>query len=195
MGNCFKPKTRTELPAPAQLSSSEVFSIALPTLKQVPLFTSNDNNNDTFLSALAAKLKYKIVPAGEYITKKGDIGDEMFILAYGKFDVLAEIGNTVTVVFTFTTAENANFFGEISLLEEKSRRTADIVSDKTRPGGSSVLVLGKSDFEEVGAQFPVEFEAVKKIAEARLKDLRDRRAAVAELEAIEKRQQDQGQDG
>jgi len=94
------------------------------------------------LKMIAQKLEQTYHSPNEYIIKKGDRGDEMFILGHGEVEVT--MGEKVV-----TTLKAGQFFGEIALLED-TIRTADV---KAR-AYCDLYTFKKSDFLEVISKYP-----------------------------------------
>lgn len=95
---------------------------------------------------------------GDYICKKGDVGREMFIVDQGIIEVVVEGRGAVAQM------KEGSYFGEISLLsmgDGGNRRTANVVSR----GFSKLLVLHKSDLNEVLKSYPGMEEILRKAAE------------------------------
>ena len=94
---------------------------------------------------------------GDYICKKGDVGREMFIVDKGIVEVVVD-GRAVAQM------KEGSYFGEISLLsmgDGGNRRTANVMSK----GFSKLLVLHKSDLNEVLKSYPGMEEILRKAAE------------------------------
>jgi voltage-gated potassium channel len=94
------------------------------------------------LKMIAEKLQEKFYGPNEYIIKKGTAGEEMFIIGHGE----VEVSNGETVQ---TTLKTGQFFGEISLLEDR-KRGADIITKSY----CDMHVLSKKDFLEVISKYP-----------------------------------------
>ena len=109
------------------------------------------------LYALVLKLKPKIFMPGDYICRKGEVGREMFIVNSGVVEVIVD-GKAVAQM------KVGSYFGEISLLSVGhggNRRTANVVSK----GFSSLLVLHKTDFNDILSDYPEMKKLLKKTAE------------------------------
>jgi cyclic nucleotide gated channel beta 1 len=94
---------------------------------------------------------------GDFICKKGAVGREMFIIDKGIVEVVVG-GKAVAQM------KEGSYFGEISLLsigDGGNRRTVDVVSK----GFSNLLVLHKSDLNEVLKSYPDMEEILRKAAE------------------------------
>jgi cyclic nucleotide gated channel alpha 3 len=89
----------------------------------------------------------------------GEVGKEMYIVARGKLQVVADNGRTV-----LATLRAGSYFGEISILnmgELGNRRTASVRS----VGYSDLFCLSKQDMWDVLQEYPaarVRLEASKK---------------------------------
>jgi hypothetical protein len=86
-------------------------SLSRAILEKVPLF---EGASPVFLHGLALDLKPLVVAAGEVIVKKGDPGDEMYVVARGEVAVEDE-GELLKVM------GDGAFFGERSLIFSKPR--------------------------------------------------------------------------
>lgn len=94
------------------------------------------------LKMIAQKLEQTYHSPNEYVIKKGDVGDEMFILGHGEVEVT--MGEKV-----LTKLKAGQFFGEIALLED-TIRTADV---KTK-AYCDLYTFKKTDFLEVISKYP-----------------------------------------
>ena len=89
----------------------------LKAITSVPMFANKDAN---FTRLLSTVMQPMTVREGEYIVRKGEIGEEMFFLFQGQVDVVSEDARVV-----FASMHSGSFFGEISLLF-RCPRTASI---------------------------------------------------------------------
>jgi CRP-like cAMP-binding protein len=118
-------------------------------LKRVPLFADVSSRQ---LDLLAVKLAVVPFAKGTVIVRRGDPGNDFFIVRDGR---LAAIGETRQTLVEMGPGE---FFGEIALLRD-TPRTATVVG---RVAGS-VWRLGRQDFHELLGQYLAledEFEGV-----------------------------------
>lgn len=111
-------------------------------IKDIPLFADLEGEE---LVALAQHLKGRRLKDGEWIVKQGDPGNEFFILAEGKAQVLMASGSGETKVLDLL--QPGDTFGEIALAE-RVKRTASVKS----LGHGQVLVLGKESFDQLFPQ-------------------------------------------
>jgi glucose-6-phosphate 1-dehydrogenase len=109
-------------------------------LEQVPLF---HGSGPVFLQNLAMMLKPVVYSAGDFIFKKGDMGNEMYFICRGKVEVLDGEGKTLSTLY------DGDYFGEISLLLSQPR-TASIRAAKA----CDLFVLEKADFKRALDQHP-----------------------------------------
>jgi len=121
---------------------------------KVPFFKDADS---TMIRALVAQLKPRIAMAGEYIIRKGDIGESMFFIANGTVEVLA--ADSKTPVATLT---DGSFFGEIALLERKSR-SADVLAVTY----CDLYTLDTDALDRVAERYPAFGEHIRSMAEQR----------------------------
>lgn len=94
------------------------------------------------LKMIAQKLDQTFHSPNEFIIRKGDIGEEMFIIGHGQLEV--SIGENVVAEL-----KAGQFFGEIALLED-TIRNADVKSNSY----CDLYTFKKSDFLEVIEKYP-----------------------------------------
>ncbi|MCT0208738.1 glutaminase A [Synechococcus sp. CS-1332] len=89
--------------------------------------------------------------AGDFVIRRGDPGDELFLVRSGSFDIALDIktGDGVSHSTRLATFGPGLCFGEIGFVAQ-TPRTADIIA--TRPG--ECWVLHRSDFEALSASHP-----------------------------------------
>lgn len=119
-------------------------------LAQNFIFEDLSKKELSFVSTLVHNRRYK---AGEYIFRQGELGVGMYILLSGQIDVTVEdqsLDSISEAVFV-TKLEPGDFFGEIGLVEESERRTANAVAH------NEVQVLGffKPDLSELVERNPI----------------------------------------
>ena len=121
--------------------------------KAIPLFGCCD---EVFLHSLALSLKPDVVAPGDEIIRKGDEGNEMFIIVRGEVEVVDDGKRKGTL-------RDGEFFGEtILLLAERRNATVRALTN------CDLFVLERSEFERVLREHP-EFAAplMKAAAERR----------------------------
>jgi CRP-like cAMP-binding protein len=89
--------------------------------------------------------------AGDFVIRRGDPGDELFLVRSGSFDIALDIktGDGQCHSTRLATFGPGLCFGEIGFVAQ-TPRTADIIA--TRPG--ECWVLHRSDFEALSASHP-----------------------------------------
>lgn len=135
---------------PTKMQADIALSVHYHTLARVDLFRNIDRS---VLRELVLRMRPILYLPGDYICRKGDIGQEMYIVNKGRLDVMGP-GNVVLV-----TLDEGSVFGEIAVLglEGLSRRTADVRA----AGYVQLFALSKSDLWETLKNYP-EYEAVLK---------------------------------
>ena len=111
--------------------------MTIDTLRHVPLFESLDDEAAAELCHLMESLDCK---AGTSLFRAGDQGDAMYIIEHGKVRICvrASDGNEVTL----TELGRGDFFGEMALLVDGQRRSADaVVAEEAR-----LAVLSREHF-------------------------------------------------
>ncbi len=108
-------------------------------IKELSIFQDTKLN---CLRLIATLLETRSYSPGQTIIKKGDVGEEMFIIAHGEVDVIVE-GNIVASIL------EGQFFGEIALVQNVTR-TADVHSKSY----CELYTLKKDDFHEIIQKFP-----------------------------------------
>ena len=147
---------QTDLKTREQLASEEPeLDLGLNRLElvsAVPLFENMDAEKR---QSIANLLRPRLVIPGEVICKEGDAGDSMFFISSGALSVNLKDGAV--------TLGSGDFFGEIALLKE-TPRVATVAADSF----CELLVLRKTDFEELLINTPQLRNEIEKVAADRL---------------------------
>jgi uncharacterized membrane protein len=96
--------------------------MTIDTLRHVPLFESLDNEAAGELSHLLESLDCK---AGTFLFRAGDEGDAMYVIERGKVRIC--VRTTQGHEITLAELGRGDFFGEMALLDDGKRRSADAV--------------------------------------------------------------------
>src|SRR5437667_6166 len=96
--------------------------MTIDTLRQVPLFESLDNEAAGELCHLLESLDCK---ASTILFRAGDEGDAMYVIERGKVRIC--VRTTQGHELTLTELGRGDFFGEMALLGDGQRRSADAV--------------------------------------------------------------------
>jgi CRP-like cAMP-binding protein len=141
-----------------ELPSSLKLKVALhlnkEIIEKVPMFRGA---SDEFIRQIVLNLKAVLFTPGDYIFRKGEMGDQMYFISRGKVEIVSEDGGTV-----FATLSEGGFFGEIALLFS-SERTASVRAAEY----CDLYTLDKFTFDNVLQKFPEIAEQVHAMAEER----------------------------
>jgi zinc transporter ZupT len=100
--------------------------------------------------------------AGEILFRAGDAGDALYIVGRGKIEVLTEPGPGNAACSPIAALGEGHAFGEMALLSGEPRTaTIRAIEDTT------LLKIGKQDFEQLVAADPTLAEAVQRISHQR----------------------------
>ena len=103
-----------------------------------------DGNGILFIKSCVSELSFK---AGEILFRRGDTGDEMFIIRRGVVRIVLPLeNNRYHILATFG---RGNFFGEIAFLDHGAR-SADAVADRD----TDLFVISRARFDEVSRSDP-----------------------------------------
>lgn len=127
-----------DLPHALQQELQTYMNVAL--IRSIPIFSSC---GESCLKDVARVLEQNYFSPGQTIINIGDIGHEMYIIAHGQVDVLAE-ENLILASLT-----EGQFFGEMALLEE-TKRTANVQAH----GYCDLYKLKKEDFLTIIRTYP-----------------------------------------
>src|SRR5713101_3663389 len=111
--------------------------MTIDTLRQVPLFESLDDAAAKELCELLETLDCK---TETFLFRAGDAGDAMYIIEHGKVRICVQATDGHEV--TLTELGRGDFFGEMALLLDGQRRSADAVV----AAGARLAVLSREHF-------------------------------------------------
>lgn len=145
-------RERVELGEQQQVDSiASVFAITEP-------FATHSSPFDRHY--LARNASVATFTAGEFIVRRGDPADAMFIIRTGAADVLAPDGRRITLAAP-------GYFGDIGILHQ-TVRTADVVAAAT---GIEVIRIGRFAIEGLLARAPALRRELFEISDDRLESL------------------------
>lgn len=133
------------------------FIVSFAMVAHVPLFRRLD---PVSIASLVELLTARRVASGEIIISKGETADAMYFIASGQVAVQTPAGPV--------TLSEGDFFGEVALIVEGERRTANVVASTT----CELLVLSARDFRNLVAGNEEIARAVRDVAHQRLDALR-----------------------
>ena len=123
-------------------------------IESISLF---QNAPDEFILEVAQHLSERIVPAGDYIFKAGDMGQEVYFIARGMVGIYHSSTNKQLALLN-----EGDFFGEIALFENIPR-TASVRAETY----CDLYTLHKRTFDRIFEKFPDVRDQIQKKAEKR----------------------------
>ncbi|KAI8837714.1 hypothetical protein BJ741DRAFT_603105 [Chytriomyces cf. hyalinus JEL632] len=113
-------------------------------IEQVPFLRreENDGRDEIFIGRIARALRSYYYVQGDFITKQGDTGYDMFFILSGKLDVSISNKRVVSLY-------DGSYIGEVELIS-KGLRTATVQAAKP----SVLYRLTHHDFHEILGEFP-----------------------------------------
>ena len=139
---------------PASLRTQTLLAMNHGLISKVPLFKEFTN---PFINALVSHLRNQVYQPGDFVTKLGDFGSEMFFIQSGRVSVVNAEEEVVCVL-----TEGA-FFGEVALFEPHCRRTATVQCLSF----CDMMVLTRESLDVVLSSFPHEKRTMKRAAHIR----------------------------
>ena len=119
--------------------------------------------------------------AGESIFRQGEAGVGMYMIVKGRVEIFVSDANAVSEDFRdifITQLNDGDFFGELSLVEDNSRRTATAISREE----SSLIGFFKPDLDEILGRSPsTGVKIIYRLAEILGRRLKETTAKVSEL--------------
>ena len=113
-------------------------------LLNVPIFSNLDDNQISFILSKMTKKNYS---KSEIILMEDEVGDTFFIILEGSVKVTRDSEDGREVILAVLSS--GNFFGEISLLDGKTRSANAIAVEKT-----SLMILKRNDFLQLIKEIP-----------------------------------------
>ncbi|MBL6990253.1 MAG: cyclic nucleotide-binding domain-containing protein [Bacteriovoracaceae bacterium] len=147
-------KIISELPNALQSELQTYMNMKL--ISNVPAFKECTHN---CLKDIASSLKQEYYSPREIITKRGEVGNEMFIVAHGVVDVVVKGKGVIS------TMTDGQCFGESALLEE-SKRNSDVVAQTY----CDLYRLDKENFVEIIRKHPDLLKSMKRVMAKRVSD-------------------------
>lgn len=123
------------------------------TLQRVPLFRDGDS---LLLGQVGMALRPRAAAAGETIIRRGDAGQEMFVVCQGEVEVIDDHGSSIA------TLGAGSCFGEVALLTEAPRNAT--VRAKVP---CNLFLLDRSDFRRILREHQQFADAIEAIARER----------------------------
>lgn len=139
---------------PSSLKLQVALHLNKEIIEKVPMFKGAP---EELIRQIVLNLKPALFTPGDFIFRKGELGDQMYFISRGKVEIVSEDGKTV-----FATLSDGAFFGEIALLFS-SERTASVRAAEY----CDLYTLDKFTFDNVLAKFPEVAQQVQQMAEER----------------------------
>eukprot|EP00002_Diphylleia_rotans_P023918 TRINITY_DN4714_c0_g1_i4.p1 TRINITY_DN4714_c0_g1~~TRINITY_DN4714_c0_g1_i4.p1 ORF type:complete len:1498 (-),score=299.51 TRINITY_DN4714_c0_g1_i4:714-5207(-) len=155
---------------PPALRSEVAQHLYRQTLQDVPLFQGSEASG--LLNSIVLMLRPQMALPGEYIIRQGEVGDEMYIVQTGQVEVVRD-GRLITKIGA------KSYFGEISLIFSQ-KRTASVLAAEY----SELLMLTKSDLQQLLRVFPEFSKLLTTIAKDRMKESNTNVEGKVEAESI-----------
>jgi CRP-like cAMP-binding protein len=156
-------------------------------LSRVPIFRAEGvDGNNAFMEDLARKLEGRTLRTGVMIIEKGTIGNEMFFVARGEAEVLADYDAEATPSLDANHAPSSRlgtlgegaFCGEGALLEDERRNAYVVVKSST----VKLLALSRNDLQAVLHSHPEVEKAIRQLMDERRKTRNELQLAETETE-------------
>lgn len=142
------------------------------------IFEDLSSRELSFIETLVHVRKYR---PGEYVFKQGEVGVGMYIVVNGNVDITVEdssLDATTPDAVYVTRLNHGDFFGEIALIEDNGRRTANAIAH------NEVTLLGffKPDLAELIDRNPVTgIKVFRKLAQVLGRRLRETSNKITQL--------------
>lgn len=112
-------------------------------LKLLPPFSDIDLTRD---ASLLEKIQSKVVPAGEFIFREGEAGDQLFVIKSGEVEIV-RIEDEMSEEIAFL--QPGDVFGELGVLGQKTRNaSARAFSD------SEILIINRETTAQLAKKLP-----------------------------------------
>jgi voltage-gated potassium channel len=139
---------------PLGLRRELALSLVGEIIEKVPLFREA---SESFIREVAMHLRPMVCTPGDFIFRAGDVARDMFFVARGRLEVIAQDGTTV-----IATVEEGSFVGEMALLLERPRSAS--VRALTF---CDLYVLEKNVFFHIVVNYPEVADKIKEIMQQR----------------------------
>uniref|UniRef100_A0A7S1CP39 Cyclic nucleotide-binding domain-containing protein n=1 Tax=Bicosoecida sp. CB-2014 TaxID=1486930 RepID=A0A7S1CP39_9STRA len=150
---------------PPALQTQVMYALCAENVTRVPFFA---DCNLEFVTELCKRLTMEVIPPGELIVRRDDIGDSMYFVSTGAVDIMQE--GTAQDIGTYKTVGPGSFFGEGAFFH--GRRSATV---RARTA-CELFVLTHDALEAVIAPYPslvVRLELLANRRRAKLNRQRD----------------------
>lgn len=139
---------------PSSLKVQVALHLNKDIIEKVPMFNGAPED---LIRQIVLNLKPVLYTPGDYVFRKGEMGDQMYFISRGKVEIVSEDGKTV-----FATLSDGSFFGEIAILFSSERTASVRAADYC-----DLYTLDKFTFDNVLTKFPDVAKQIHTMAEER----------------------------
>ena len=143
---------------PRNLRTEVALHLNRDILQKVPLFKEAP---DHFIRELASRLHPGVAMPGDFIIKKGDLGEEMYFISQGTVELLDDDEENILVRLS-----EGSFFGEMALILDQPRAASLRSADYT-----DLYILERTEFEQVISKYPGFHAKLNEILKARQEEI------------------------
>lgn len=126
-------------------------------IEKVPLFKGA---SPLLIEEIVTNLRAAVYLPGDYIIRKGELGEDMFFISQGSVSVVSEDETTV-----YATLGAGSFFGEMALVLSTPRTATIKAVDYC-----DLYTLRKAAFEQILTRYPAFRESIQRMAETRKRE-------------------------
>lgn len=146
-------------------------------LSQNIIFNGLNNKELNFVESLVHTRSYR---AGEHVFRQGEVGVGMYMIVSGSVDISVDHYDNASNASSIyvTQLEPGDFFGEIALIEETGRRTANAITHSD----TKLLGFFRPDLTELIDRSPMTgIKVVTNLAQVLGRRLRETSGKITEL--------------
>jgi serine phosphatase RsbU (regulator of sigma subunit) len=128
-------------------------------LARIPLFADLPAEE---LDHLISALKVIDLKPGEVLFREGEVGEHLYVIAYGELEVLRAAGTADELLLN--VVRQGEYFGDMALIMPGGQRTATVRARTP----STLLVMTRGEFDELLKSFPLLAYAMVRVTSQRL---------------------------
>lgn len=131
------------------------------TIRNVPIFNIQQQMDSSFLRALSDKMNYISLPSYEYVYKRGEIADIMYIVETGSVGIVIDDDSQPVKILG-----SGAIFGEMAMFQSHVRNASIRTLQPT-----FMLSLSKKEYNKLSSAYPMFVDQLQKVAQTREKEL------------------------